>query len=259
VANQRWLFAPLKRREPDKALIEFDWEALFEEWQSNGIGRPEARPPKDPFEVPEDALRSLAEPTSSELFWLVSALRLPQRRWFIATVTHKIYYLGEELFLPLLTAGIEEPNPSFNNRFIAPCLWAFGHRRVNEHLLKVLADGSHSEKVGAVGAMYWANVSFARQPLPLEVVSLRRELEDVWERKRVLLLETFVLNSDLKLRQRIVSHLELAPKLYPESHRHLIDQAVDIARSSEDKYLKDRIESQLRESHLLPSVPDPFR
>jgi len=53
--------------------------------------------------------------------WLVRALKDEQRKWFAAEVIAALGTPGSFLE-EMLTAAIDEPNPSFNRRFVAPCV-----------------------------------------------------------------------------------------------------------------------------------------
>jgi hypothetical protein len=206
----------------------------------------------------------MATPTSEDVRWLTEALRHRERKWFVGVVARSVTSLPEVLFAPLLDAGIDEVNPSFNRAFIEPCMGAFGPRRVNEYLLGVVASGSDFRKAGALNAMYWAQ---ARLTFVGDVPSYTVEhatpasraayeaLADLRERKRTLLLEMFVENSNVDVRRSVIPSLDLDATAYPEGYGPLVAQAIEIARGSPDEYVRHRVEVQLGNVHLLAPLP----
>jgi hypothetical protein len=162
--------------------------------------------------------------------------------------------LAETLFIPILDAAIDEIDPSYNRYFVEPCMKVFGPRRVNEYLLSVVESGTDFRKAGAVNAMYWAHVplafpggssSFEIEDATPESRALYESLQDIWERQQCVLLQTFVQNSSVDVRRSIIPSLGLDPQAYPESHRALVAQAIEIARRHEDEYIRHRVEVQL--------------
>ena len=68
---------------------------------------------------------------------------------------------------------------------------------------------------------------------------------DLRLRIRCHMLREFIDNTDLELRPRIIPMLVLDAKKYPEELRPLIAQAIAIARSHSDEYIRHRVEIQL--------------
>ena len=232
-----------------------DWEALYAEH-----GAACAAPA---------AARQLAAPTDDDMRWLVAALKHDEpagtgRKWFVANLARLAPSLGEKLFRPMLDAGIDEVDPSFNRCFIAPCVSAFGARRVNEYLLDVLESGPDDRKAGAANALYWAQVTLqfiGHQP-SWDIAHATPEsrmayemLEDVWDRKRRLMLELFVANPNVDIRRSLIPSLNLDPGAYAETHRPQVAQAVAIARAHEDDYIRHRVETQLGDARPLAPLP----
>ena len=241
-----------------------EWDALYAEYadaRSAALRREEGA---KPFEPPGLAVHRIGHPRREDIRWLTDALGHEERKWLVATLAGRSKLLAEELFAPMLEAAIDEVNPSFNRSFVEPCTRAFGPRRVNEYLLDVVASGTDFRKAGAVNALYWAGMSLS---YPRDAPSFRIEhataesraaceaLADVWERKRRLLLETFVANPSTDVRRSIIPKLNLDPADYPESHRPLVAQAIEIARGSEDAYIRHRVEVQLGHETLLAPLP----
>jgi len=241
-----------------------DWDRLSSEYAAARSARFDGHKSATPFEWPKDLARRLAKPTSEDVRWLTEALAHRERKWFVAELARRSDSLAEVFFAPMLDAGIDEVNPSANRDFIEPCVHAFGHRRVNEYLLGVVESGTDFRKAGAVNALYWAGMSLTFiGPTPSysieyatpESRAAYEALADVWERKRKLLLETFVANPNVHVRRSIIPTLSLDPAEYPESNRPLVARAIEIARGSDDEYIRHRVEVQLGNEHLLAPLP----
>jgi hypothetical protein len=216
------------------------------------------------------AVERLQVASEDDAKWLIGALRDERRKWFVADIAARVRCLPDALFEPLLRASVEELSPSFNRRFVEPCMRVFGPRRVNEYLLAVLESGDDFHKAGAVSALYWAAVRVSYRlmhpmtsPLQLrsedadpESQALYDSLRDLDERKRKLFLETFVANPNLDVRRNVIASLELDESAYPDTHKHLVSRAIQIAREHPDQYIRDRVEIQLGEvKGALPIPP----
>src|SRR5688572_14174668 len=114
----------------------YDWDALWSSYEPARFGRP----PSGRFELPGPARHAFSHPKPPDVAWLAASLRDPRRKWLVAHLA-RFARVPEPLYGPMLDAGIDETNPSFNRSFIEPCKDAFGPRRVNEYLLDVLASG----------------------------------------------------------------------------------------------------------------------
>jgi hypothetical protein len=243
-------------------MDQIDWDALYNEYAGHwSVVRSGVKPAK-PFEPSSTAVARLAQPTNDDAAWFVEALRdgarpPDGRKWFVTALLKRSDSLAEMFFVPVLDAAIDEVDPSYNRYFVEPCMKAFGPRRVNEYLLGVVESGTDFRKAGAVNAMYWAGVplcfqgdvpSFDIEHATAESKALYKSLQDIWERQRCLLLKTFVENPSMDLRRSIIPSLVLEPQAYPESHRALVTQAIDIARRHEDEYIRHRVEVQLGDS-----------
>ena len=188
-------------------------------------------------------------------------------KWVVAGLCERSGSLAEVFFVPMLNAAIDEVNPSYNRYFVAPCMNSFGPRRVNEYLLCVIESGTDFQKAGAVNALYWAQagLSFPSNAVSYDIEYATPEsraayeaLQDVRDRRRRVLLETFVMNSSVDVRRSIIPSLELDPQAYPDSHRSLVISAIEVARSHEDGYIRHRVEVQLGDvSEGLAPLPHP--
>jgi len=237
----------------------FDWEALYGDYIGHWSAVFSGSAPDKEFQAPVAAVRRLTSPTDGDVRWLTDALKdegdmLSSRKWLVANLARHGTPLPEALFQPLLDAAIDEIDPSYNRDFVEPCMESFGPRRVNEYLLDVVESGTDRRKAGAVNALYWAHVpltfpgdapSFDREHATRESRAAYEELHDIWDRTRRLLLETFVQDEDVDVRRSIIPSLDLDPRNYPEGHRVLVMQAIQIARNHSDEYIRHRVEVQL--------------
>ncbi len=179
-------------------------------------------------------LQRYRDASGSELVELADLLAHPHRRLLVATLYRHTAYLPGPLVEPMLAAGIEEPDPSFNRGYLDPCLDVLGAPVVLERLLDEVEHGAHP--VGAAQALYWAWVRAARDGV--DVSALR-------QRSRVLVLTTFVERDDLRLRRILVGRLELHdPEVYPPALRPMLGRALAIGRACEDADVRARIELQ---------------
>lgn len=212
----------------------------------------------------QPALRAMIRTISDgDVEWLRSSLGDEERKWFVAFVFDRID-LPTQLFEAMLRAAVREPNPSSNRAFVEPCVRAFGHRKVNRRLLDALRQGSAEEKAGAVNAMYWAQVPlvFTGAPPSWDLDHATPEsrekymaVADLVEEKRYLFLEEFVANPDVALRRCLLAGLDLSPEHYPQQLRPLVQQAIELARSHPDEYIRHRVEVQLGNERLLKPLP----
>jgi hypothetical protein len=163
--------------------------------------------------------------------WLEEALNDDRRKWFVAAF-FRSYPVPRRMLKPMLFAGVLEKNPSYNRDFIEPCVKSFGPETLLIQLLEYLESGSDEEKAGAASALYWVGGD-------------DDSTADLRQRIRCQLLREFVHNSHLEVRRRIIPMLELRAREYPKDLRPLTRQAIDIARSHSDEYIRHRVEIQL--------------
>lgn len=195
-----------------------------------------------------------------DIQWFTNALHDENRKDFVSFV-----FLGMEIPLPdalfaaMLFAALREQDPSFNGHYVKPCVRSFGHRRVNEFLLKIFEKGTDFEKEQTIKALYWAQTDWGFQGIPPafkkeyaipESVNYYEELMDVWKHRDYLFLQEFVKNSNLRIRQLLANWLVLDEDYYPDNLKHLVQEAIQIARNHGDSYIRERIEFQLREDRI---------
>ena len=235
------------------------WEELFDAYASARRGDKHA----SSEQVVKEARRMLSSAKPDDWETLRQALRDGKRKWLVAAMFSRSP-VPKRLLAPMIHAAIDEINPSLNRYFVEPCLASYGHRVVNEALLEYVENGSDFEKAGAVNALYWAQMplrfsgitrEFALDNATPESRDAHLELNDVWQRKRCLLLREFVANADVHVRRSIIPSLNLDEAGYPDDLKPLIAQAVEIARNHPDNYIRHRVEVQLGNERLLRPLP----
>jgi hypothetical protein len=235
------------------------WEDLFEAYLA--VQRGDKHPSAE--QVVQEARRQLSSATPEDWEALEQALWDGQRKWLVAAVFARSP-VPRRLLGPMIEAAIYEVNPSANRDFVEPCIASYGHRAVNEALLAYVERGSDFEKAGAVNALYWAQVglrfSSVTQPFTLdnatpESRAAYRALHDVWQRERCLFLREFVTNANVHVRRSIIPGLNLDEAAYPDDLKPLVAQAIEIARSHPDDYIRHRVEVQLGNERLLRPLP----
>lgn len=240
------------------------WDDLYADYAAARSALRAGHKGTKPFVFPRSAVRRISAPTSEDIPWMREALRHDERKWFVADLARRSGSLAEVFFAPMLDAAIGEVNPSLNRSFVEPCTSAFGLRRVNEYLLDVVESGTDFLKAGAVNALYWAQVllsfpgdapSFRIEHATPESRAAYEALADLWQRKRRLLLETFVTNTSVDVRRSIIPTLDLNSRNYPETHWPLVTLAIEIARGSGDDYIRHRVEVQLGNEKVLAPLP----
>ena len=163
--------------------------------------------------------------------WLAEALNDERRKRFVGAF-FKSYPVPRRMLKQMVVAGVLEKNPSYNRDFIEPCVQSFGPETVLIQLLEYLESGTNEEKAGAVNAIYWVHGD-------------GDSTRDLRLRIRCQMLREFVHNSDLQLRRNIIAQLDLEARKYPRDLRPLTKEAIDIARSHSDEYIRHRVEIQL--------------
>jgi hypothetical protein len=145
-----------------------------------------------------------------------------------------------ECFDLLVRAAVYDPNPSFNRQLVEPGLRLFGRRRVQEALLAYLRTGTNPERAGAARAWYWTWLRTESEAGGADDTgpNLGREWAET-------ALRVFVENDDLDVRRCLLPMMSLKPKHYREELRGLVAEAIHIARTDPDEYLRHRVEHQV--------------
>lgn len=155
--------------------------------------------------------------------------------------------LPDEWFEPLIRAAVHEGSPSFVRDLIAPAVDGFGRRRVRLALLAYL-EGTVPDAAGAARSWYATLVPVGykpgtNEPTPESAAELE-EVKDLDQRYADSTLRRFVADDDLGLRQALLPCLTLSPERYAKDLRPLVAEAIRIARTSDDEYLRRRIEDR---------------
>ncbi|WKK24068.1 hypothetical protein QZH56_36310 [Streptomyces olivoreticuli] len=159
----------------------------------------------------------------------------------------------EPLFNSLVRAAVLDPNPSFNRQFVEPAVAAFGRHRVLAALIQYLCTGTNTERAGAARAWYWARASLRFRgsanfekgvPTP-ESQAEYDAVADLSAEWSEATLREFVANDDLDVRRCILPGLSLKPESHPAELHGLVAEAVRIARTHPDEYLRHRVEHQV--------------
>jgi len=245
------------------------WDEYFTRYRNLPVWSPEVDDDDYQYEVQRTAMEEslVADfgahypPSSQEdVTWFKNALENEQRKFFVAFVLKEPHKVPETLYESMMRAAVYERDPSKNKAFVKPCIVTFGLRRVNETLLEWFERGSDLEKAGSVQAMYWASLvnlrDFHRNRPEAGVVF--ESIGDLWMRQRCLLLMEFVNNPSVLVRQRIIPRLDLTNESsYPEEFRLFVPQAIRIAKSNTDDYIRHRVEIQIgtNETQLFSPLP----
>lgn len=158
--------------------------------------------------------------------------------------------LPEQLFDPLLRTAVLDPDPSHNRLFVEAAVTVFGRRRVQTALIEYVRTGTDHERAGAARAWYWAQAALRFRggqtlvPTPESKADSDAvaDLRAVWNEAT---LREFVRNDDLDVRRCILPGLPLDPRHYPAGLHDLVAEAVHIARTHPDEYLRHRVEHQI--------------
>jgi hypothetical protein len=121
--------------------------------------------------------------------------------------------------------------------------------------LGYLRDGTSAERAGAARASYWASAAWRwkwasqeRQrgwwahERPADPDGSLACLQQEW---REAILREFVANEDIDVRRSILPGLPLSTGHYPEELHGLVAEAISIARSHPDEYMRHRVEIQV--------------
>jgi hypothetical protein len=151
--------------------------------------------------------------------------------------------LYDAFFDALVNAGVYDPNPSANAQFIRPAIAHFGRERVQTALLGFLRGGTNPERAGAARAWYWTHATERYIDHNRAEWDGLAGLRSAW---REAALREFVANEDINVRRCILPGLPLSTEPYPADLHALVAEAIRIARTHSDEYLRHRVEIQIR-------------
>jgi len=177
--------------------------------------------------------------------WFAATLEGSERepRFFAAAALDGV--TPKRLLGSMITAAVNEPNPSFNRSFVRPALRCAGPARVMGALIRIFREGQPSERTGALAALYWATADASKFSSEAQEVPVLGQAE---------LLDTFLATEHLPLRRQILPWLGLGTPMADELAGR-IARVTEICRASSDEYLRTRVRVQLGESSLLPALP----
>lgn len=87
---------------------------------------------------------------------LKSFLTDNDKKWFVARLLDNLDTFSSDLLRPMLTAAVDEPDPSFNNEFVKPCRRVFDYVDIQNFLLDTFRSGDKDKKIGVLKVLYWA-------------------------------------------------------------------------------------------------------
>lgn len=87
---------------------------------------------------------------------LKSFLTDNDKKWFVAHLLDNLDTFSSDLLRPMLTAAVDEPDPSFNNEFVKPCRRVFDYVDIQNFLLDTFRSGDKDKKIGVLKVLYWA-------------------------------------------------------------------------------------------------------
>lgn len=156
-------------------------------------------------------------------------------------------------FEPLMHAAISDPDPSHCRLFVEPALAAFGRRRVQEALITTLRDGTDVERIGAGFAWYWSRLPLSAAGSDYSAAPVN-EIDDDAINERLVdwaetALQVFVTTNNVDVRCSILPTFSLDMNCYRPELGHLVTEAISIARTSPNEYLRHRVEVQINERH----------
>lgn len=222
-----------------------DWEKLYQDWLlccKNHNQR---------CKVERRAGTLLENRKLKDISWLLKVLgektaESSRKRLFIMNSLRQNNQIPEILFLPLIYTSVYERNPSLNRYFIEPCIRCYGSYRVNYELInRYMLNGTNEEKAGLARILYWSLRS-----------SFGENIQDLVYQVRCWFLTEFVVNEDINVRRCILPHLELETFGYPQELHSLIPQAINIALSHPDEYIRHRIQIQLGFNSSYKPLPN---
>lgn len=110
-------------------------------------------------------------------------------------------------------------------------------------LLEFLRHGTNPERAGAARAWYWTRASQKYVENNRAEWDGLANLRAAW---REAALREFISNEDIDVRCCILPGLPLSIERYPADLHALVAEAIRIARTHPDEYLRHRVEIQIK-------------
>ena len=164
-------------------------------------------------------LVALRNPSPSDVAALRRLLCDTSRMHFVKVLTEDAEYVPPELVADMVRGAVYTVNPSANKLWIERSI-AVDSVLVRDTLLAFLEFGTAAEVVGAANAFYWFDVLNEKLASPVDAAI---------ERRRVAYLTKFVRIDDVGLRESLIGLFTWDSDDYPETVRHLLQQARIIA------------------------------
>lgn len=178
----------------------------------------------------------LAEPhRSSESFR--DYHRRNTKRMQVAHVLAQRPDTGAAVAGAVLDTIVCDEDVSSNRQLIEPMLKAVGRRRVQQHLIAVVEQGGPLQKVCAVRAWYWSQVTMVyrsvqglrdREATP-ESIAADRDVADLRTQYRTACLHTFVDCAHAPTRDWLARGFVLDESFYPPASHPVVERARQIA------------------------------
>lgn len=169
--------------------------------------------------------------------WLGEALT-DARKWIVSELPRLTGVLPPALHLPMIDAGVFEPNPSFNRRFLEEALRACEPQAIVARMLAHLDGGDPMAAHGVANALYWTRV-LAGVDLPV-----------------VELVRRFMAARDLGLRRSLIANLtSLDAGGLDAAARAALAEAVAAAQADSDDTVRHRAALFAGEEQLIRPLP----
>ena len=134
-----------------------DWDDLADRYVQLIEPGPRSQPEHSAIDVLlGNAASNFPKNRAPDLAWFVAALNEAPKKWFVAKTLERVNPVPSVLLDPLLAAALEEPNPSANRVFIAPCVRTFGKEAVRVRLNELATQSERYSAESLARAMYWA-------------------------------------------------------------------------------------------------------
>jgi hypothetical protein len=175
--------------------------------------------------------------------WFEDALADEERKWVAAALLAVRPEATQSLIIPLLSAAIREPNPSFNRAMIQPLRGTLAYDEASEKLVALAT--TDEERGGVARADYWARIDLG----PGSPEAIRRMSR--W------CARSFLKVQDVYARRCLLGPISFTATPGDDDEARDLADVIRIASSSEDDYLRSRLSVQLGQSRLYPALVRP--
>ncbi len=166
-----------------------------------------------------------------------------QKKWVAANVLAAHPASARTLVRELLRAGVREQNPSFNRAFVIPLKPHVTYEDavvLGLELIETEADAG-----GLARLEYWLEIELGPGTLSTQRAMNR------WR------IESFLCVSDGYARRSLLAGISFAKAHLDTSAARLARRVIAIASSSDDAYLRHRLQNQRRDSAAFPALLPP--